>query len=69
MREKIYRNISAEAVHAEEGRDEPDEKEVIVNVYGSESKYPFLVLPDMEAIRRMHDFLARVIEQEEAKKR
>jgi len=60
MREEIYGNISAEVVPAKDG--------IKLNIYGSVSQYPYLVLPNVEAIGRMKDFLVKVIEQEETKR-
>jgi hypothetical protein len=62
MIERIYQNIRRKMLTAEDGTTQ-------FNFYGSISNYPFLVLPNMEAARRIKDFLVKVIEQKETKKK
>ena len=60
MNEPIYQQIRAESDVDEKGN-------ICVRVYGSQSQYPFIVLPNTEAVRKMRNFLDHIIHQENLK--
>lgn len=60
--EEIYEKIRAEACPDTNG-------DIQVKIYGSVSQYPFLVVPNLKAVRRLNDFLADVLKKEDEKTR